>query len=615
MTRVLHYVAVLAFAALSLGGVATSAAASSTARSDANNFVFESFEGDYYLGIDDGGRSTLRTVEKYVAIMSEANETRGILRAIVDDYDDHPTDIDIVSVTDENGDPRDWHFADDDEGSGDDRFTEIVIRDDNPGVYVHGRQTYVITYDQHNVTRYFGDTGVEEFYWDTNGTGWPQPFGSVTARVHVSGELTASLTDDVACYFGVGGSRDLCDVARSEGDDGGAVFTSTVHNLTAGENLTVAIGFDRGAFVPRDDRYLASPLGWLQLAAIAGAVALAVWAVFRRFTTLRDGRGRPTIIAEYVPPKDVGVLTSAVVIGKTTRAAAGMFVELAVNRNIRIIEAKSTSWFSRKPTYTLELVRSDGVSDQQWQLLSALFGFGLVPGTQYTMKSKDVTLSKQVLSIVTLARKRAVTDGWRKRIPAATQVLPTILVILAALGSFILGVLLLEQAYGGGRPLLLVIPVLVCVAIVFLTVFRVPLTENGSEVRDHLKGLELYIRLAEADRLRVLQSPEGAEREPVSTSDPRQVLDIYEKLLPYAVLFSLEKRWAKELGKYYTDASPDWYAGSGAFNAATFASSIGSLSASAASSYSGSSSSSSSGGSGGGGSSGGGGGGGGGGGV
>ena len=111
----------------------------------------------------------------------------------------------------------------------------------------------------------------------------------------------------------------------------------------------------------------------------------------------------------------------------------------------------------------------------------------------------------------------------------------------------------------------------------------------------------------------MLQSPQGAERTPVSADDPREVLKLNEKVLPYAVLFGLEKEWAQELSRYYVDASPDWYSGSGAFNAAIFATSISSISASASSSMSGSSSSS--GGSGGGGSSGGGGGGGGGGGF
>ncbi|MEO6943892.1 MAG: DUF2207 domain-containing protein, partial [Lacisediminihabitans sp.] len=124
--------------------------------------------------------------------------------------------------------------------------------------------------------------------------------------------------------------------------------------------------------------------------------------------------------------------------------------------------------------------------------------------------------------------------------------------------------------------------------------------------------LREYISLAEADRLRYLQSPKGAERAVVTADDQRQVIKINERLLPYAVLFGIEKEWAEELGRYYEKSGeqPSWYVGSGAFNAAIFASSIGSVSVSASSAYS-----STSGGSGGGAVSGGGGGGGGGGGV
>jgi hypothetical protein len=86
-------------------------------------------------------------------------------------------------------------------------------------------------------------------------------------------------------------------------------------------------------------------------------------------------------------------------------------------------------------------------------------------------------------------------------------------------------------------------------------------------------------------------------------------LKLYETLLPYAVVFGQEKKWAEELVVLYgAGNSPGWYAGSSGFNAAAFSAGISNLSTSA-------SSSSSSGGSSGGGSAGGGGGGGGGGGV
>jgi uncharacterized membrane protein len=89
------------------------------------------------------------------------------------------------------------------------------------------------------------------------------------------------------------------------------------------------------------------------------------------------------------------------------------------------------------------------------------------------------------------------------------------------------------------------------------------------------------------------------------------MLVLYEALLPYAVVFGQEKEWAQQLATMYSAGqSPYWYSGDvAAFNAATFAAGIGSLTSTAAAS------SSTSGGSGGGGFSGGGGGGGGGGGV
>ncbi len=59
--------------------------------------------------------------------------------------------------------------------------------------YVHGRQTYVFTYTLENVTVHT-DTGIDEFYWDVNGTGWAQSFGRVTARVTLDDSLRAALT-------------------------------------------------------------------------------------------------------------------------------------------------------------------------------------------------------------------------------------------------------------------------------------------------------------------------------------------------------------------------------------------------------------------------------------
>ncbi|NYF10419.1 putative membrane protein YgcG [Leifsonia sp. AK011] len=587
-------------------GPATAAPASGSATAGVDDFVFDSLSIDYYLDVDDAGRSTLRTVETFVAVFPEFDQNRGMRRAIPGSYQGAPTDVSVVSVTDENGVPRPYEVETDDEG-----FVLVTSAADD---YVHGTQTYVFTYDQRNVTRFFENTTADEFYWDTNGTGWYQPFGTLTARVHVPAALAASLTGKAACYFGYEGVDTPCDIQAS-GDAGGTVFTMQVTNVEPLQNMTFAIGFDPGTFVPRDDSYFGSALGWLQVLSLVGSVFSLVIAIVLRSTYLGDARGRPTIIAEYTPPAEPGILISAIVVRKSRRAIAATLVDLAVRKHIRIIETPATGWFARGNDYLLELQDATGLEGHERQLVTALFGWQLAPGTGYLMSKNDTALSQHVRAIIQSATSRATSLGYRASYRAFAAALPIIVAIGSLVATFILGVTMTEDALGGAIPLLLVIPAVLVVPLVFALVARVPLTEKGSELRDHLKGLSLYIRLAEADRLRMLQSPTGAEREPVSLDDPRQVLDIYEKLLPYAVLFSLEREWAQELGKYYTDSSPDWYSGTSGFNAAVFASSIGSLSSSISTSYSGTSSSSSSGGSGGGGSSGGGGGGGGGGGV
>src|SRR5690606_32242738 len=152
-------------------------------------------------------RSLLTTTEELVAVFPPYDQNRGIRRQLVTSYNGHPTGLAVVSVTDENGVPRNYESE-----SLDDDILELTIRDSQ---YVHGAQTYVITYTQRDVTRYFDDTGVDEFYWDTNGTGWAQPFGTITARVHLTPQLSTALTGDISAYSGYADAQGPATITRS----------------------------------------------------------------------------------------------------------------------------------------------------------------------------------------------------------------------------------------------------------------------------------------------------------------------------------------------------------------------------------------------------------------
>lgn len=66
-------------------------------------------------------------------------------------------------------------------------------------------------------------------------------------------------------------------------------------------------------------------------------------------------------------------------------------------------------------------------------------------------------------------------------------------------------------------------------------------TPKAYPIVDHLWGIHDYVRLAERERFAMLQSPDGTA---TRSLDGREVLLLNERLLPYAVLFGLEKQWA-----------------------------------------------------------------------
>jgi uncharacterized membrane protein YgcG len=371
--------------------------------------------------------------------------------------------------------------------------------------------------------------------------------------------------------------------------------------------MTIAIGFAPDTFTEFDPGYLSSPWGWLQggvaLLGLGGALVLAG---MTRARHLRDAQGRPVIIAEYTPPRQVDALESAVLLGYTTKAIPAEVLEQAVVGSIRIEEG-AARWFggTRLKAVLVDPSRADGDGRM---LLPGLFPTGR-PGEEFEFGRTDTRFSSTAQKVLKAATLELVTRGLRRPVPIGPRAWPVVIAILAAVLVVLFGIAALSAFVTPLVPILLMIAAVLVVIVVAGMVARKPLTAEGAEVRDHLLGLKQFIEWAEADRIRMLQSPQGAERVPVDVTDPRVKLKLYEKLLPYAVVFGQEKQWANELAVLYGEGNaPAWYLGSSGFNAGAFSSGISHLSASA-------SSSSSSGGSSGGGSAGGGGGGGGGGGV
>ena len=570
--------------------VSSLALASPVAAVNTNNFIITNYNIDYQLSSDDQDRSVLKTTETITAQFPQVDQNHGLERAIPTTYDDRSVNLNIDSVTDQAGNSLSYSTSD----SGGNQVLRIGDKDS----YVHGNQTYVISYTQHDVTKGFNDTGADEFYWDTNGTDWRVPINSLVISLKIDDKLAEQLTGQMSCYKGAYRSSDPCRLQKL-----GNELLVPATALGPGENVSLSVGFKAGTFAAYQqsltERLLVVWIG-LQIVLLLVAISLIVWLSIRYAKWTNRTSEHDPIVPEYLPPAEASVQTSSTLMPSAASFTAQV-IDLAVRHYIQVIQTKQKSGLFGKDEYEIEVIKSvDDLRPEEVEILTDIFATKPAIGSKLNLKDlkKDSAfhirtldnaekLKTLMLNSYGLRAKNPQQSGWYKKFGWVT--LATSLVLLSP-------------------PLLL----LSLIAFALSTTLQ-PLTDKGLDLMRYLKGLKMYISVAEEERLKMLQSPEGAAKTQIDGSDTRQLVKLYERVLPYAVLFGQEKDWNKQLGSYYetTNSQPDWYSGAGntAFNAAMFSSAMNSFSATTTS-YS-SPSSSSSGGSSGGGFSGGGGGGGG----
>lgn len=517
----------------------------------AGDFTFASFSADYYLGRDSGRNATLRTVERLVANFPQSDQNHGIERMLPLTYGEANLELQVVSVTDGNGRPVTY--------SRNDENGMATLRIGDADHFVHGTRTYVITYTSRNVVRSFADTKADEFYWNTNGTQWAQPFGSVTARIHLADGLAGQLTGNASCYAGASGSTDQCTITRD-----GDTFIASAKNVDAYQNLTFAIGFDTSAFVDpplAKNGWLFTVAPWILLALLIG---LALWVLWMRVFVWRSAPGRGIIVPEYGPPKGVYPALAAALIKRRKVAFPAEIVSFAVNKIVRIREFPSDPKWKR---YELELLTTDtGVLlPREVQLLKNVFG-KLTPGRKQRLDRTDRELgdrmSRSPLDARSDVRAKRLRVRPVSRVPAIVRWSLLLIAALAIALSWYAGHLAVESDLVSRTVIAAVVG-----GIVVFIFAGTPwvLSTKGTEIRDHLRGMRMYIRLAEADRIRVLQSVDAAER--IDVTDRSAVIALYEKVLPYAMILRVDKTWLAALDQQYeTSEPPDWYAGSNTGN-------------------------------------------------
>ncbi|HEX2211091.1 MAG TPA: DUF2207 domain-containing protein [Longimicrobium sp.] len=551
-------------------------------------------------------------------------------------------DLEIVSVTDERGRP---YRVEREEPDGWTRRLRIWI----PGAE-NAERTVVIRYRVSNAIRFYFAEGAEdrpavdaqnfdEIYWNVTGNDWTMPIRNASARVVLP---FGAVPTRVASYTGYAGDTGTEAVAEVDSATRTVRF-ETLRELSEGEGLTVAVGWPAGAIAsrPSPEEHAAA------LAAHRRAERMRMWplalpllAFWLGFGAWRR-RGRDpkeqSIMVGYDPPDGMTPAEMGTLIDHDaeTRDIISTLVDLAVRGYIGIEErvdkhlfgliSSTDYWFHlRKPREEW-----DALADHERLFLDALFSTyatmgeawddiratfvearrvhqaggeldreafssrlgsaGSRPTESVQLKSLQNRFYKSLPGIKDAIYERLVERGYYIHRPDTVKGhwlgLGIVTLIIGIVGAAFLG----GSAISWLSPFALGVGAGVSAVVLIGFGLLMPArTPAGARAREASLGFREFLERVESDRYRMMIT--GPE--------------MFEKYLPYAMAFGVEKRWARGFDDLVTEP-PQWYSGPGYghFRATDFTTRMSTMTSTAGNTMSSSPSSS---GSGGGGSSGGG---------
>ncbi len=552
----------------------------SFAQTNVTDWYIRDFDSQIIVNKD----SSLSITETIVADCGTAVGKHGIFRILPTRMNtvngNIETPVTLRSVTDENGKTYAYQTIN---NFGDGTVT-WKIGDAN--ATVTGVHTYIISYAVKNAIR-FSNADFDELYWNLNGNFWDLETDAYHASIRFPKEVTGE-SAAVDYYTGTLGSKDES-LAVYEWTAPNVLEFRSTRTLLHREGITASVTFPKDIFTPYVPGFWETN-GKYFFFLIPLFVFLGCLSLWRKYGD--DPDVNKTVMAEYdVPgnltPVEMGMLMKSGEFENTFITAE--IVWLATHGVITITEVENKILFFTSTDYELAKTGNGeaeaALNTTQREILNDLFDDGTGTVRLTSLKNSFYTH----LPAITKAGKEGLKG--KGLIEASGLVARNIMV---PLGIFLVFVSIVSVGTSGFLGLSLGLSAIILIVFGAIMPKR---TREGAELNWQIKGFKLFLETVDKDRAVYYEKE-----------------NLFEKGLPYAILFGMTKEWIKRMrdiyGEEYFSTHPMlWYVGgAGAFNADSFTTAMDGLSSSIAASTSSPSGSGGSGGSGGGGGGGGGGG-------
>lgn len=434
--------------------------------------------------------------------------------------------LNIISITDENGTPLNYTTTQ--------SFSATTLQIGDEDILIQALQTYVITYEVLNGLSFFDDH--DEVYWDAVGIEWEAEILEATATVILPDGIQSIQDIQTICYAGTQGSSSQNCSAHVSSLQTVEFYTK---DLNWYEGFTIAVGFPKD-LVTEPSRTL-----WILMDFWPIVIIPIVFTfLFRRWKRYGKDKKIHTVVPEYAPPKEISPIESGILIDEKAdmRDISAVMIDLAIRGFIRIeeIEEKTLGIFKHKE-YILHRLKESGEKNLQkfeQTLLDKIFD-----GKKEQKLSK---LKNKFYKHIPELKKQMFTAVMDKKLftknPEKAKTWYIVIGMFVTFGGFAaIPGLAFYMTWG----IVLGLSLAICGILTIVFGFYMPQkTDHGHELYKRILGLKMYIETAEKDRIKFHEKEKH-----------------FEKLLPYAMIFSQTKHWAKQFEDIYTQP-PDWYTAS-----------------------------------------------------
>ena len=426
--------------------------------------------------------------------------------------------------------------------------SEITIFVGEKSVFLNeGEYDYTITYRMSGQIGFFGN--YDEIYWNVNGFKWDLPFDQVSSQITLpaGGKIIQN-----SCYTGRYGSNSANCSSTILSDKS---IRFSVDNISAGENLTISVGFNKGLVhrpPPPPPPTFFQKFGALILGSLMSFLLLFYYG----FTWLKFGIDpvKPTVfpqfdVPEKMTPASVGMMDKQRYYGDLI---TGSILNLAVKGYIKIEEDVEKYIFGLFKTkrFIIHKVKEDSgmINNEESVLLSKLF-------SETSTLILEGKYDKKVESAV-IAFKASLKKQHHRLIYEGFNLKFWLVPILAMIAYVFLFIFLASKYFEGDNDVLVFLSFIV-VNIVFFLIYQYLIRKPAVEklrLKSIIEGFKMYMSAAE-------------EKQIAHFNPPDLTPDIFEKLLPYALVLGAEDIWGEKfqnlIDKSMIDKNyqPIWYTG------------------------------------------------------